>query len=103
MTPEAKVKKMLRKRLDELGIKYFPLNDRYASGYPDYLVIYKGLAVAIETKADGESLRPLQRKIVKDWIGSGGLYLVVSNKDGKQLDIVESYGGSDDDVRILKR
>jgi hypothetical protein len=54
MTPEAKVKKEVRKILDELDCYYFfPATGGFGvSGLFDICVVYKGVFIGIECKAD---------------------------------------------------
>ena len=52
-TPEVKVKKQIRKLLDELGVYYaMPIGTGYGnSGVPDFLVCANGVFIGVEAKA----------------------------------------------------
>ena len=62
MTPEAKVKKQVKKVLDDIGAYHFsPLTAGYGrSGVPDIIVCYKGKFIGIECKAGKGKLTALQ-------------------------------------------
>ena len=51
-TPESKVKKRVKKILDDLGAYHFsPMMDGYGrSGVPDIIACYKGKFIGIECK-----------------------------------------------------
>lgn len=68
-TPEAKVKKQVRKLLDDLPAYYFfPATHGYGrSGIPDIIFCYKGVFGAIECKAGKGQLTALQEREIK-WI-----------------------------------
>jgi len=68
-TPEAKVKKQVRKLLDDLPAYYFfPATHGYGrSGVPDIIFCYKGVFGAIECKAGKGQLTALQEREIK-WI-----------------------------------
>ncbi len=83
MTPEAKVKKQVRKILDELECYYFfPATGGYgASGVPDIVVCYLGHFVGIECKAGDNKPTLLQEKNLENIKKSGGSSIVVNEKN----------------------
>lgn len=91
MTPEAKVKKRVRKVLDELSNAYYvmPVTGGYGnSGAPDFIVCYKGKFFGIECKAGDNKPTALQYKNLL-WIqNSGGTALVVNEQNVDQLSLV---------------
>jgi hypothetical protein len=83
VTPEAKVKKQVRKILDELECYYFfPATGGYgASGVPDIVVCYLGHFVGIECKAGDNKPTLLQEKNLENIKKSGGSSIVVNEKN----------------------
>lgn len=83
MTPEAKVKKQVRKILDELECYYFfPATGGFgASGVPDIVVCYLGHFVGIECKAGDNKPTLLQQKNLENIKKSGGSSIVVNEKN----------------------
>ena len=79
MTPEAKVKKAVKKILDSLGAYYFsPQSGIYGrSGVPDIVGCYKGCFFAIECKANGGVPTALQLKEIQKIKDAGGAAFVV--------------------------
>jgi hypothetical protein len=83
MTPEGRVKREITKVL-----KLFPwwtdmpVPTGYGKSQLDYTLCVNGRFVAIEAKAPGEWLTPLQRKTAREMLESGGKVFIVSNKDG---------------------
>ena len=57
MTPEGKVKEAVKRQLKALGAWYFmPVSNGMGQvGIPDIIICYRGLFIAIETKAPGKS------------------------------------------------
>ena len=68
MTPEAKVKKQVKKILDDLGAYHFsPMMDGYGkSGVPDIIACYKGKFIGIECKAGKNTPTLLQIRNMED-------------------------------------
>jgi Holliday junction resolvase len=91
MTPEAKVKKAVVKRLKELGAYYFyPVTGGYGhSGVPDIIGCYKGKFFGIECKAGSNKPTPLQQKNLSDISLNKGIALVINedNLDDVYIDI----------------
>jgi hypothetical protein len=80
VTPEGKVKKMVKKALDTLGAdcwRFMPVQTGFGSPALDYLLSIRGRFVAIETKAPGKTLTPLQEGTKAAIEAAGGIVLVV--------------------------
>ena len=93
MTPEGRVKKLVSSYLEDLQIDLDKIGmELYCSmivpvGYGkrnqlDYTLCLYGYFVAIETKAPGEWLTPLQRQTARNIIRSGGKVFIVSGEEG---------------------
>jgi len=80
MTPEAKVKKAIRKILDEYKAYYsMPIGSGYGnSGTPDFLVCYKGRFIGIEAKAGENKPTTLQYDNLHRIQQTGGIPLVIN-------------------------
>lgn len=87
MTPEAKVKKQVKKILDDLGAYHFsPLTSGYGrSGVPDIIVCYKGKFIGIECKAGKGKLTALQERNIKLIIHNEGLAIVINEGNIEEL------------------
>jgi hypothetical protein len=80
MTPEGRVKKMVNKALDALGedcYRFMPVQSGFGRVGLDYFNCIKGRFVAIETKAPGKTLTPLQETTKTEIERAGGIVLVV--------------------------
>ena len=79
-TPESKVKKQVKKILDDLGAYHFsPMMDGYGrSGVPDIIACYKGRFLAIECKAGDNKPTLLQLRNIESIKHNGGLAIVVN-------------------------
>lgn len=88
MTPEAKVKKRVRVKLDELGAYYvMPVTSGYGnSGAPDFLVCLRGRFIGIECKAGDNKPTPLQEKNFAAIESAGGSWLLINELN---VDLVE--------------
>lgn len=88
-TPEAKVKAWLDKRLDQVfpgHYKYKPPGGMFGvAGTPDYFVLWGGVFIAIEVKADGNVLRANQLATLKKIKAAGGVSAVMVGKDERKL------------------
>lgn len=109
-TPEGKVKRWLygtNKRPGRLGelfpgaYVYKPPGGRFGvAGTPDCFLLWRGVFVAIEVKAEGNVASPLQLKRLRTIIDQGGVGAVVVGRDERKLmaiykavmDKVERYG-----------
>lgn len=88
-TPEGKVKTWLYKRLKELfpgHYRYLPPGGQFGrAGTPDCFLLWRGVFIAIEAKAEGNFPTPLQLKqlsLIKD---AGGIAAVVTGRDESKL------------------
>lgn len=86
-TPEAKVKKQIRKQLDELGCYYaMPIGTGYGnSGVPDFLVCMKGRFVSIEAKAGKGKPTLLQEDNMRRIREAGGVALVINEFNQEEI------------------
>jgi len=93
MTPEGRVKKLVSSYLEDLAISLDTIGmELYSTmivpvGYGkrnqlDYTLCLYGYFVAIETKAPGEWLTPLQRVTARNIIRSGGKVFIISGAEG---------------------
>lgn len=80
MTPEGKVKKQVKKILDDLGAYHFsPMMDGYGrSGVPDIIACYKGRFLAIECKSGKNTPTLLQLRNIEDIKRNQGLAIVIN-------------------------
>ena len=87
MTPEAKVKKKVVEQLKKLGAYYFyPMSHGYGkSGVPDIVGCFESKFFGIECKAKGNKPTPLQQKNLHDIMKSGGIAMVVDEKNIDQV------------------
>lgn len=83
MTPEAKVKKQVKKVLDEINCYHFsPLTGGYGrSGVPDIIACVKGKFVAIECKAGKGTTTALQKYNIEKINTAGGLAIVINESN----------------------
>lgn len=80
MTPEGRVKKMVKVALTKLGDdcwRFMPVQAGFGSVALDFLSCVRGRFVAIETKAPGKKLTPLQEGTKAAIEAAGGIVLVV--------------------------
>jgi hypothetical protein len=87
MTPEAKVKKEVVKQLKALDAYYFfPATGGYGkSGVPDVVGCYNGNFFGIECKAGKNTPTALQEMNLKEIANSGGISLVINEKNVKYV------------------
>lgn len=88
MTPEGRVKKMVKKALDTLGAdcwRFMPVQTGFGSPALDYLLSIRGRFVAIETKAPGKGLTPLQEGTKAAIEAAGGIVFVVWDETSLEL------------------
>ncbi len=81
MTPEGKVKKVVREYLDKLDYCYYfmPATGGYGkSGVPDIVGCYLGMFFGIELKAGNNKPTPLQEKNLQQITNTRGLAIVVN-------------------------
>jgi hypothetical protein len=84
VTPEGKVKKVVRKLLDSFPNVYYamPVQGGYGAALLDFYGHCSGDFFAIETKAPGKKLTPRQEMIVTKIEASGGMVFVIDSEDG---------------------
>jgi hypothetical protein len=86
VTPEGKIKAMVKKALAELGSshwRFMPVQTGYGSVALDFLLCVGGWFVAIETKAGNKPLTALQQTTAENISSAGGLVFVI--RDEKTL------------------
>lgn len=99
-TPEGKIKNQVKKILNEFGGDGLPLSVQNATepygplkafwpvqngmGSPslDCLVCYRGLFIAIETKAPGKKPTPRQETTISEYRAAGAIVLVIDGEKG---------------------
>jgi Holliday junction resolvase len=86
-TPESKVKKQVKKILDDLGAYHFsPMMDGYGrSGVPDIIACYKGKFIGIECKAGDNKPTLLQLRNIDDIKRNQGLAIVINEGNMESL------------------
>lgn len=87
-TPEGKVKAKVKKALDKLGSdcwRFMPVQGGYGSVALDFLLAIRGRFVAIETKAPGKKLTPLQEQTKAAIEAAGGVVLVVWDETSLEI------------------
>ena len=86
-TPESKVKKRVKKILDDLGAYHFsPMMDGYGrSGVPDIIACYKGKFIGIECKAGDNKPTLLQLRNIEDIKRNQGLAIVINEGNIESL------------------
>jgi hypothetical protein len=98
VTPENKVKAMVRKVLDEFAEynsvdgysvttpkQYWPVPSGFGASDLDCIVCYYGCYIAIETKSPGKDPTPRQNLTIAQTHGAGGKVFVISNEEGCEL------------------
>ena len=86
-TPESKVKKKVKKILDDLGAYHFsPMMDGYGrSGVPDIIACYKGKFIGIECKSGDNKPTLLQLRNIEDIKRNQGLAIVINEGNIESL------------------
>ena len=86
-TPESKVKKQVKKILDDLGAYHFsPMMDGYGrSGVPDIIACYKGKFIGIECKSGDNKPTLLQLRNIDDIKRNQGLAIVINEANIESL------------------
>ena len=95
MTPEAAVKKQVKKILEELECYYFmpPANGYGRAGIPDFVGCLKGQFIAIEAKAGKGKTTALQDREIEKIKRSGGFAIVVNEENLDSLKTtLENWG-----------
>lgn len=77
-TPEGKVKDKVKRLLKKYGAYYFmPVQTGYGAPTLDILACYKGIFIAIETKAPGKKPTARQELTIKEIKAANGLVYVI--------------------------
>lgn len=81
MTPEGKVKAIIKMELDKLkpDIWYYCVQDRFTSGIPDIVGCYKGKLFALELKAPKKRPSKLQHYTLELIAKAGGYAQVITS------------------------
>ena len=90
MTPEAKVKKVIKQMLDAHGAYHFsPFQAGMGrAGIPDIIACYKGKFIAIEAKAGKGTTTALQDREIKRIQATGGIAMVINEQNYADLEYV---------------
>lgn len=83
-TPEGKVKDMIKKwwRKQERAHYFMPAqNGRGVNGVSDFIGVVNTVFVAIEAKANGGAVTPLQQMFLDETNAAGGVAVVVRTED----------------------
>ena len=86
-TPESKVKKKVKKILDDLNAYHFsPMATGYGrSGVPDIIACYKGKFIGIECKSGDNKPTLLQLRNIDDIKRNQGLAIVINEDNIESL------------------
>jgi Holliday junction resolvase len=86
-TPENKVKKKVKKILDDLGAYHFsPMTAGFGrSGVPDIIACYKGKFIGIECKSGDNKPTLLQLRNIEDIKRNQGLAIVINEANIESL------------------
>jgi len=97
MTPEGRIKQRVKAILTDRGAWWtMPSGNAYGRrGVPDFLVLYRGQFMAIETKAPGGRPTSWQLREMSHIILHGGRALVVGHND-------ESWSRLEDELDAMK-
>lgn len=83
MTPEGKIKNDVKKLLKHFGIWYdMPVPSGFGKSQLDFTCCWRGRMLAIETKAPGKWLTPLQCRTARDMHLAGALVFIISGVEG---------------------
>lgn len=88
MTPEGKVKNLVKKMLERYNVYFFmPATHGYGrSGVPDIICCFKGRFVGIECKAGKGKTTALQERELRLIRESGGTTFVVNEDNQQELE-----------------
>ena len=92
-TPEALVKKKIRKILDDNKVYYaMPMGTGYGnSGVPDFLCCVAGRFVAIEAKAGRGTTTELQDAHIEKIYSAGGVAMIINEQNLDTLEPVIQF------------
>lgn len=88
---ENKVEVNLRKQVEKIKGKAYKFSSPGNNGVPDRIVLYKGKTYFVELKRPGETLRPLQKVVVKRFRQMGFKVYVI--------DSIEKVGGFINEIK----
>jgi Holliday junction resolvase len=93
MTPEARVKKSIKKILDDHDVYHFsPFQAGMGrAGIPDIIACFQSHFIAIEAKAGDNQPTELQKRELKRIADHGGHALVINEKNLSQLEFLIKY------------
>lgn len=81
--PEAKLMEKgryrLKKEFSGIWIRKIKGDPRQSKGIPDWVVVWKGIAIFMEWKVPGGKTTKLQRKTINEIRAAGGVALVVTS------------------------
>jgi len=81
-TPAEKtIENYLKKRVREIGGKCIKMIPTYENGIPDRQVLYKGRAIFVELKKQGEEAEPLQVVYMRELEKHGFETCVIDSKE----------------------
>ena len=82
-TPEAKIKKLVSKLLDQYEplYRFWPVPSGFGASSLDCIVCYKGNFIAIETKAPGKKPTPRQQLYIDAMRAAYGAVFVVDSEN----------------------
>jgi len=84
MTPEAKVARIFRARVKQLGGWCIKVSGIGKRGLPDYLVLLDGELFFVELKASGGRLTEIQRRMHEDLADRGArVYVLVGEAQAR--------------------
>lgn len=88
MTPEGRVKGKVNRALKALGAdvwRFMPVQSGFGTPALDYLLCIKGRFIAIETKAPGKKLTPMQEGTKAAIEAAGGIVFVVWDETSLEI------------------
>lgn len=96
MTPEGRVKRAIRKVLDQVrGLYVFmPVPSGFGKSSLDYVLCVGGVFIAIEAKAPGKKLTPRQKAIKRQIERAGGTVFVIDNESFEPGSPLALLGGT---------
>lgn len=90
MTPEGKVKKFIRQHIKVMfpgAWVYCPPGGAFGrAGIPDFLILYKGVLIAIEAKAEDGKPTKLQMKRLNELKEMGAIAAIVKGENLERMD-----------------
>jgi len=83
MTPEGKIKAMVKRGLDKLPrvYRFMPVQNGMGAPGLDFFLCINGVFVAIETKAPGKKLTPRQETTMQEICAAGGFAFMIDSQE----------------------